>query len=73
MYDKQVIELTHDQILILSEIEKMVENKKLPNSYPSFITQSSDALLLCQDLVQVKMRSLSSFNLLIANPRVGFL
>lgn len=30
-------------------------------------------LLLCQDLVQVKMRSLSSFNLLIANPRVGFL
>lgn len=30
-------------------------------------------MLLCQDLVQVKMRSLSSFNLLIANPRVGFL
>ena len=39
----QSIKLSIDQISILSKIKKMIENKELPDSYPDFMTQSSDA------------------------------
>lgn len=38
MYDKQIIKLSHEQKSTLSGIEKMIENKELPDSYPDFMT-----------------------------------
>ena len=40
---KQSIKLSHKQISILSKIKKKIENQKLPDNYPVFMTQSSDA------------------------------
>lgn len=40
---KQRNKLSHKQISILPKIMKKIENKEFPDSYPVFLTQSSDA------------------------------
>jgi len=45
MSDDQFIKLTQEQMSILENIEKIINDKDLPDSYPSFINQSRDSRL----------------------------